>query len=195
MSSDPLHGSGPAADSHNVFDARRLRGKHVLITIGALIGLVILTAAAVIYSGLFNVAATQADAAPLNWLLVTTREASIKFRARNIPVPALAGAAQRDNGFRIYRQMCVMCHTPVGRTATPMARGLNPQAPGFGKNADDMRAAELYWVTRNGIRFTGMPAWNSSLNDQELWDVVAFLATLPKMSAEDYDALDRRVPP
>ena len=84
-----------------------------------------------------------------------------------------------------------MCHTPVGRTPTPMAIGLNPQAPSFEEN--DMTAAELFWATKNGIRFTGMFAWGPSRTDQELWDVIAFMQTLPKMSAADYDAMDRRV--
>ncbi|AXS81958.1 phosphogluconate dehydrogenase (NAD(+)-dependent, decarboxylating) [Marinobacter sp. Arc7-DN-1] len=52
-----------------------------------------------------------------------------------------------------------------------------------------MTAAELFWATKQGIRFTGMPAWGPSRSDQELWDIVAFVMTLPKMNAADYDAL------
>ncbi len=57
-----------------------------------------------------------------------------------------------------------------------------------------MTAAELFWVTKNGIRFTAMPAWGPSHGDQGLWDVVAFLLTLPKLSAAEYDTVDRRIP-
>lgn len=167
--------------------------KHVLMTAGVLIVLAALAAAGVIFSGVFNVAATVTDAPALSWVLVTTREASIKRHARDIQAPSPGGAQQVENGFRIYREMCVMCHTPVGRTPTPMAIGLNPQAPTFEEN--DMTAAELFWATKNGIRFTGMPAWGPSRSDQELWDIVAFVMTLPKMNAADYDVLDRRVPP
>lgn len=167
--------------------------KHVLMTVGALVVLGALAAAGVIFTGFFNVAATVADSPPLRWMLVTVRESSIKRHARDIQAPPLADAVQRDRGFRIYREDCVMCHTPVGRTPTPMAAGFNPQAPTFEEN--DMTAAELFWAAKNGIRFTGMPAWGPSRSDQELWDVIAFVMTLPKMSAADYDALDRRVPP
>ena len=167
--------------------------KAILVTLGISALLGVLAALAVIYSGVFNVAATVTDAPPLRWVFVTTRKASIKRHARDIQAPTLGGAQQMENGFRIYREMCVMCHIPVGRKPTPMALGLNPQAPTFEEN--DMTAAELFWVSKNGIRFTGMPAWGLSRSDQELWDVVAFVMTLPKMSAADYDALDRRVPP
>ena len=168
--------------------------KHTLITLGALAVIGVLTAFIVIYSGVFNIAATEVDSPPLNWLLVTVREGSIKLHARNIQVPPLTGQTHRDNGFRIYRSECVMCHTPVGRTAEAMAVGFNPQAPGFGENSDDMSPSELFWVTKNGIRFTGMPAWGPSRSDQEIWDIVSFLMTLPKMSAAEYNALDSRIP-
>ncbi|MCC6208308.1 MAG: cytochrome c [Gammaproteobacteria bacterium] len=167
--------------------------KTILVTLGISALLGALAALGVIYSGVFNVAATVTDAPPLRLVFVTTREASIKRHARDIQAPALGGAQQVENGFRIYREDCVMCHTPVGRTATPMAIGLNPQAPTF--EEIDMTAAEQFWAAKNGIRFTGMPAWGPSRSDQELWDVIAFVMTLPKMSAADYDALDRRVPP
>lgn len=169
--------------------------KPVLATLAVLIVLGVLVGAGVIYSGVFNVAATVVDAAPLRWFFVTTREASISRHAKGIEAPKLGGPEQLEKGFRLYRQECVICHTPVGKTPTPTAVGLNPQAPGFGADADDMTPAGLFWATKNGIRFTGMPAWGPSLSDQQLWDVVAFMMTLPKMKAEDYDALDRRVPP
>lgn len=166
--------------------------KTILATLGisALIG--VLAALAVIYSGVFNVAATVEDSPSLRWVFITTREASIKRHARDIQAPAPGDAKQVERGFRLYRDTCVMCHTPVGRTPTPMAKGLNPQAPGFTEN--DMGAAELFWAAKHGIRFTGMPAWGPSRSDQELWDLIAFIQVLPKMSAADYDALDRRIP-
>lgn len=37
-----------------------------------------LAALAVIYSGIFNVAATVEDSAPLRWVLINAREASIR---------------------------------------------------------------------------------------------------------------------
>ena len=173
---------------------RRRPVKHALVTVGVLAALGVLGGAVVVFSGLFNVGATVVDAKPLTWLLVTVREGSIKRHSRSIQVPALAGDEQIDRGFRVYREDCVMCHTPVGRQARPMAVGFNPQAPGFGKDADDMTPQELFWVTKNGIRFTGMPAWGPSHSDEEIWDVVAFLVKLPKMNAADYDAMDRRLP-
>lgn len=169
--------------------------KQVLATLGILILLGVLAAAAVLYSGVFNVAAMVSDAAPLRWLLVTAREQSIKRYAQDIGVPALGEAQQVESGFTIYREWCAMCHTPPGRPQPPMAAGFNPEAPTLVEEAEEMTPAELFWVTKHGIRFTGMPAWSKSLSDSQIWDVVAFMKTLPKMTAADYDALDRRFQP
>ena len=193
MSSDPHY--HPEAHEPQPHDGERKPVKHVLMTL-VMIGLIgVFVAGGIIFTGLFNVAATQQDSKPLTWVLVTTREASIRLHARDIQAVPLEGATRLDNGFRIYRADCAMCHTPIGRKPTRMAVGFNPQAPGFGKDADNMKATELFWVTKNGIRFTGMPAWKPAYSDPELWDVVAFVMTLPTMSAQDYDAMDRRLPP
>ena len=168
--------------------------RHALVIIGVLVVGGVLAALVFMYSGVFNVAATVVDSSALNWALVTVREASVGLHARDVPAPAAGKVADRDNGFVLYRQNCVMCHTPIGRTPRPMAVGFNPQAPSFGPDTDDMGPAELFWVTKNGIRFTGMPAWGPSLTDDEIWDLMAFLTTLPKMSAAEYDAIDARIP-
>ena len=168
--------------------------RHALVIIGVLVIGGVLAGLVAMYSGVFNVAASVADSAVLSWGLVTVREASIGLHARDVPAPAADMVADRDNGFRIYRKECVMCHTPIGRAPEPMAVGFNPQAPGFGADADDMGATELFWVTKNGIRFTGMPAWGPSLSDAEIWDVVEFVMTLPEMTSADYDAIDARLP-
>lgn len=167
----------------------------LLAWLGILVVLGLLAALIFIYSGVFNVAATVEDAPPLRWLLVTTREASVQRHARGIEAPDLGGVERVERGFRIYRDLCAMCHAAPGREAFPMAKGLNPEAPTLVEEAEEMSAAELYWVTRNGIRFTGMPAWTGALRDREIWDVVAFMKRLPEMKPADYDALERRFPP
>ena len=168
--------------------------RHTLVIVGALVVAGVAGGLIFMYSGVFNVAATVVDSTLLSWALVTMREASVGLHARDEPAPADGMVADRDAGFQIYRRECVMCHTPIGRTPEPMAVGFNPQAPGFGPGADEMTEAELFWFTKNGIRFTGMPAWGPSLSDQQIWDITAFVMSMPEMTAADYDAIDARLP-
>jgi mono/diheme cytochrome c family protein len=108
-------------DSSGVRETRRRPVKHVLVTVAVIALLGALGAAGMLFSGLFNVAATVADAPALRWMFVTVREGSIKFHARDIQAPPVADADHLANGFKIYRQDCVMCHTPAGRQPGPMA--------------------------------------------------------------------------
>ena len=45
-----------------------------------------------------------------------------------------------------------------------------------------------YYVVRNGIRYTGMPSWNHTLSEQDMWKVTAFLSHLEKLppAVQDY---------
>jgi cytochrome c1 len=56
------------------------------------------------------------------------------------------------------------------------------------------RARELYWLTRHGIRMSGMPAWEFRLREDELWELVAFMQRLPDLSAPQYADWLRRAP-
>lgn len=168
--------------------------RHALVIIGVLVVAGVVGGLIFMYSGVFNVAANVVDSSALNWALVTVREASIGLHAREVPAAESGMVADPDAGFALYRQYCASCHTPPGRGPSPMAVGFNPQAPDFGPGADDMGDAELFWVTKNGIRFTGMPAWGPSLSDKDIWDITAFVITLPEMTAADYNAIDVRMP-
>ena len=53
---------------------------------------------------------------------------------------------------------------------------------------------ELFWIVKNGIRMTGMPAWHEIYTDDEIWDIVAFLKRLPAMSPEQYQDLQKEEP-
>jgi hypothetical protein len=55
-----------------------------------------------------------------------------------------------------------------------------------------MTAAELFWVTKHGIRMTGMPAWGRTHEDDTLWPVVALMTALPELDAAEYDDMLNR---
>jgi len=174
--------------------ARSWRPIIAALVIYTLVGLVlgVFAAFVFIYSGIFNVTATVEDSPPLRWVLVTTREESVRRHAKAIEAPPLGGPQQVEKGFRFFREQCAMCHTPPGTEPTMMAEGLNPYAPPLAVLVGDMSDAELFWVTENGIRFTGMPAWTASHDDRDIWNVVAFMRA-SATETFDYDELDQRL--
>jgi len=53
----------------------------------------------------------------------------------------------------------------------------------------------LFWVIKNGVKMTAMPAWGPTHSDQKIWAMVAFLEKLPHMTAAQYQEMDKMAGP
>jgi thiosulfate dehydrogenase len=89
-------------------------------------------------------------------------------------------------GAQIYRDSCSGCHGYYGQTS-PIGKQLFPRAPqlwaphGNGiVGVSDDPVGETYWKVQNGIRLSGMPAFNNLLNQTQLWQVSVLLANADK---------------
>jgi mono/diheme cytochrome c family protein len=141
-----------------------------------------------IYSGVYNVGTGNHDNSLINWILDTAMTRSVQKHARGISVPPLSDSTLIDLGFREYRA-CAGCHGAPGRPPGAIAKGLWPEAPDLAKTADDWTPAELFWIIKYGLKFTSMPAWGPTRDDQQLWALTAFVQKLPRISASEYKAM------
>lgn len=143
----------------------------------------------VAYSGMYNVAATEPHSALEDWLLHTTMEQSVRARAGSIGAPAPFTQQQVLAGSGDFNAMCVTCHGAPGRERGEVGKGLLPQPPALSRAADRWDREELFWIIKNGIRMTGMPAFGPTHSDEALWNIVAFVQTTRGMTPEQYRAL------
>ena len=120
-----------------------------------------------------------------------------------IAMPALDAAVDRhapeaqdpiqsndDNltaGMKIYQQDCASCHGDVNHPHAALADAFYPRAPQFVEDAPDMPENQNFYIIEHGIRLSGMPAWRDSLNNQQLWQVTAFLSHMDKLSPQVTD--------
>jgi mono/diheme cytochrome c family protein len=141
-----------------------------------------------IYSGIYNVAALDQHGRLTNWLLHSVALNSIQRRARDVKVPNLGDPAKIARGSALYRQDCVQCHGAPGTAPAAFAMGFMPGVPPMVQVVREWPANEIYWVVGNGLKMTAMPPWRYRMTDGELWDIVAFVETLPKLSPADYEA-------
>ena len=141
------------------------------------------------WSGLYDVSASSPHSGIVDWLLSTTSDASIKRHAKGIQVPDLGDDAMAMAGVNDFDAMCTGCHGAPGQEPEAIGQGLNPSAPDLAEAATELTPAELFWVTKHGIKMTGMPAWGATHDDDSLWPVVAFMTTLPDLDAESYQAM------
>src|ERR1700688_1645708 len=86
-------------------------------------------------------------------------------------------------GARLYRTNCAICHGLPGQDQTSIAKGEFPKPPELfkGKGVSEDPPGETYWKVANGIRLTGMPGFNKSLNQTQMWQVSLLLANADKL--------------
>ena len=153
----------------------------------------VLAAAVVVGGGRYDVAATSPHWPLTYTLLETTMRQSVRWRARGIAEPA-ADEAAALRGAACYRVHCAQCHGGPGVAPEPLGRGMQPLPGPLVDAAHRWRPRELYWITRHGIRMSGMPAWQQRMDDAALWDTVAFLRRLPGLDAAAYAGWLQRAP-
>jgi mono/diheme cytochrome c family protein len=145
-----------------------------------------------IYSGLYNFAASQPQPGTVRWVLATATDNSIRSRAGAIAAPPLEMLDWED-GFKYFDEFCVGCHGAPGTLPSAIGSGLLPEPPDLSLRADAWSAAELYWITENGLKFTGMPGFGKSQSANTIWNIVAFLRMLPITSGKEYQQLQERM--
>ncbi|MCR4301060.1 MAG: cytochrome c, partial [Sulfuricaulis sp.] len=105
------------------------------------------------------------------------------------PVPA--DKASRARGKKLYKTNCVSCHGPAGRGDGPAGRGdgpagaaLNPKPADLATMAGQHPDGDFAWKIAEGRG--AMPAWESVLNEKQIWDVVNYVQSLggPKTKAK-----------
>lgn len=138
------------------------------------------------FSGAYNVAAAVEHTSLTRWALATTQERSVRARATTAPEAPQFDSSLVAEGFAGFRAMCVECHGAPGVDRGVTGQGLNPRPPNLSEEAAEMSDRELFWVTKNGIKFTGMPAFGVTHSDEEIWGLVAFMRQLADLSADDY---------
>ena len=152
--------------------------------------------AAFVYSGVYDISATDQHTPPVYWLMEFTMRRSVHVRARESETPDLTRQETLDNGFRQYQKRCVHCHGAPGVAPDAAALGMTPVPTYLVPTAREWSAAELQWVVRNGIKMTGMPAWKYRMSDEEIWEVVAFVkGRLPYVTAREYREMSSRLAP
>ena len=163
----------------------RIQVQTVLLLLIGLAAGALVAGAVVLYAGFYNVAATHQHLRPTFWLLRTGLRESIQRHARHIEAPALdRGLVTR--GLALYHAHCQQCHGAPGISPEPFALGMTPVPANLAHLVRERTPAELFWVVRNGIKMTGMPAWEFRLADGDLWAVVAFLLELPSIMPQQY---------
>jgi mono/diheme cytochrome c family protein len=128
----------------------------------------------------FNLSALQAPGR-LETLLSNSARHSLIHRAsrQGIPPRPPDTKASADSGSTLYTSTCGFCHGSDGRAQTPIGQWTYPRAADLtSAQVQSYSDQELFWIIKNGIRFTGMPAFGKVESDADIWNLVNYVRTL-----------------
>jgi mono/diheme cytochrome c family protein len=96
-----------------------------------------------------------------------------------IPPPPSNLQESIAEGDKLYATDCSMCHGSDGHTPSDSGRWMYPRAadltsPVVQRYSD----RELFWIVKNGIRLSGMPAFGRVESDEHIWNLVNYLRTI-----------------
>jgi mono/diheme cytochrome c family protein len=151
-------------------------------------------AALFVHSGFYDISAVEQHTRPVFALMDYAMRRSVKARIAELQVPELQDPQRIRRGAVQYRGHCIQCHGAPGVAPDAVAFGLTPAPANLVGTARTWSDAEMFWVVKNGIKMTGMPAWSYRLRDEEIWDVVAFVRASVGMSPQQYAALAAGLP-
>jgi predicted CXXCH cytochrome family protein len=98
------------------------------------------------------------------------------------PTPGIITAA-RDQ----FIDRCAVCHGDDGSGLTQVGRNLYPKSPDLrASQTQELTDGQIRYIIRNGVRLTGMPAWNNrDTRDDDSWKLVLFIRHLRHSSGEE----------
>jgi mono/diheme cytochrome c family protein len=164
--------------------------KYGALTLAVTLTALALAAGAFVGSGVYDIGADDRHTRIVLALIEQLRDRSIAVRARGIAVPELDDAGRIAAGARQYATLCVSCHLAPGVTKSELRPGLYPHPPNLAQqDAPDARRA--FWTIKHGVKMSAMPAWGRTLDDAAIWDLVAFVRSMPLMGPEAYQRLSQ----
>lgn len=157
-----------------------------VLGIGTGLGLVGLAALATVEFGLFDTTSTKPHAPLIAWGTHETFIHSTRLRARGVTAPAAFTAAQVFAGGQEYVADCEMCHGGPAVARAGWVRGMTPTPPFLLDTAERFTRGQLYWIIARGVKMTSMPAWIESRSPAQVWNLVAFVGAMPRLSPAEY---------
>ena len=108
-------------------------------------------------------------------------DASMERHAPRVTNPLPPTDQNLEDGMKIYTMNCALCHGGLDRKPSALANSFYPPAPNLVSDTPDDPEWHIFYTIRTGVRYSGMPAWEKTLSEQDMWKVTALLSHLAKL--------------
>jgi cytochrome c553 len=140
-------------------------------------------------SGIMPIKASSGHWVITRWFLDFSSQRSVATHTFGLEAPSLDQPGLVLKGAGTYESNCRACHGSPALRNPRVAQQMTPDPPYLPSVLSEWRNAELFYIVKHGIKFTGMPAWPAQQRDDEVWAMVAFLSALPSLDDEAYRQL------
>lgn len=108
-------------------------------------------------------------------------DASMERHAPRINNPLTPTDPNLEDGMKLYTMNCALCHGGLDRKPSTLATSFYPPPPNLISDPPDDPEWHIFYTIRTGVRYTGMPAWDKSLGEQDIWKITMLLSHLDKL--------------
>lgn len=125
------------------------------------------------------------------------RRWAVPSRIRDLQNPVGLDPEALADGRDHFADHCATCHGNDGRGRTDMGPNFYPPVPDLTvPETQSLSDGELFYVIKNGIRFSGMPAWGSESpeDDRASWKLVHFIRHLPEVTGKELQEMRKMNP-
>jgi mono/diheme cytochrome c family protein len=115
-------------------------------------------------------------------------DASMERHAPRINNPLTPTDPNLEDGMKLYTMNCALCHGGLDRKPSALGHSFYPPPPNLITDPPDDPEWHLFYTIRTGVRYTGMPAWDKALSEQDMWKITMLLSHLDKLppGAQEY---------
>ena len=115
-------------------------------------------------------------------------DASTERHAPHVTNPLAPTDQNLEDGMKLYTMNCALCHGGLDRKPSTLAASFYPPPPNFISAPPDDPEWHTFYTMRTGIRYTGMPAWDKTLSEQDMWKITMLLSHMDKLppAVQDY---------
>ncbi|MGH9757451.1 MAG: c-type cytochrome [Candidatus Acidiferrales bacterium] len=148
--------------------------------IGIVIVLCLVAAGAAIVLSQFSISAIPNPGRFETRMATASLHAIVARRAlREVPAEPPATATSVAAGGMNFGGECANCHGTEGDKPTDVGLGMYPRAPSLvSQEVQGWSNAELFYIIRNGVRYTGMPGFGKTMADDQIWTLVHYVRSL-----------------
>jgi mono/diheme cytochrome c family protein len=85
-----------------------------------------------------------------------------------------------EDGMKLYTMHCADCHGRLDHKPVSFSN-FYPPAPNLISDPPDDPEWHIFYCIRTGIRYSGMPSWEKTLSEQDMWKITSFLSHMEKL--------------